>query len=647
MLNPCLIRAHRNRIGIAVAIGLIALSLPNGGYYPRATAVAGLVAWWMVLVGFAGGVLPRARLGRSAIALVAALAGLTLWMAASLIWSDDIGRGVVDVVRASGYVGLALLAVSTARAGEARQWLGGIAIGATTVTAIGLISRYFPSLFDTGRAELAAGFTSALGRLSFPLGYWNAFAGMAALSLVLLIAFAATGRDRRWRAALAGLLPLPMLAIFLSSSRGGTLSAVVGVVVLLVLVRNRERWIALALPGAVVGAALIFIAKGSEAFTGELGGSSASSQGRWMLLVSLLAVLIAGGGAYLAESMVRGSRLPSASVRRAAATVVVLVVAGLLVVLPGRLDSLKAPPDQTQLDGTGHLLSDSSSGRWQYWSTAFHALEEQPLRGIGAGDYPSFWDKNGALPAPILNAHSLPLETLAELGLVGGLLLLVVAVAPLLACLRRLRSAGSPQASLAMAVALAAYAALAVQALVDWIWQVPAVFAIAIAIGAVMAGPAGEEAEEVVEDGRGGGREPAPATVGGRWLRIAAAGAAVIAIAAGGVQLFAQTKIDSATAALDSGDPALARSEAQAAASIEPFSSVPRLEEALGFRAVGRYDEAKVAIDEAITRAPEDWTLRLVSVWIDRARGRQAAANEQMEQMLHLNPQIPSTADGG
>src|SRR5262249_36213167 len=78
-----------------------------------------------------------------------------------------------------------------------------------------------------------------------------------------------------------------------------------------------------------------------------------------------------------------------------------------------------------------HLLTTSGSGRWQLWSAAVSEFRAHPLNGGGAGSWRSWWLQHESLPLFTQYAHSLYLESLAELGIVGLLLIgaaLVVAV---------------------------------------------------------------------------------------------------------------------------------------------------------------------------------------------------------------------------
>ena len=59
---------------------------------------------------------------------------------------------------------------------------------------------------------------------------------------------------------------------------------------------------------------------------------------------------------------------------------------------------------------------------------ALDAFRADPLKGSGAGTYRLVWERNRANDENTNEAHSLYLETLGELGLVGAILLAVTLV---------------------------------------------------------------------------------------------------------------------------------------------------------------------------------------------------------------------------
>jgi O-antigen ligase len=100
------------------------------------------------------------------------------------------------------------------------------------------------------------------------------------------------------------------------------------------------------------------------------------------------------------------------------------------------------------------LLSD----RAYYWPVAWHGLEA-PIHGLGSGAFAHLWALERTVPANAIDAHSLFLEALLELGAIGLAVLVATMVLPLI---------------------FLAHAA------VDWDWEVPVVALTGIACGAAL-----------------------------------------------------------------------------------------------------------------------------------------------------------------
>ena len=132
-------------------------------------------------------------------------------------------------------------------------------------------------------------------------------------------------------------------------------------------------------------------------------------------------------------------------------------------------DEFKNPVSPTS--GAARFDSASGSGRYQFWETAIDATETEPLVGIGPGTYEYFWAREGSLPTFIRDAHSLYLETAAELGIVGLILILAFVATPFVAGVRRAARRVAPKSARWIAAALAGCAAFAVAAAIDWAWE--------------------------------------------------------------------------------------------------------------------------------------------------------------------------------
>ena len=115
--------------------------------------------------------------------------------------------------------------------------------------------------------------------------------------------------------------------------------------------------------------------------------------------------------------------------------------------------------------------------RGHYWRVAWHELAANPVLGSGAGTFVDWWLRLRTVPQSTHEAHSLYLETLAELGPLGLALLLLVFAAGLAGAWRLRRERLGP----ALLAALVTYD---LAAAVDFHWELAAVTAPAIVLAA-------------------------------------------------------------------------------------------------------------------------------------------------------------------
>ena len=129
------------------------------------------------------------------------------------------------------------------------------------------------------------------------------------------------------------------------------------------------------------------------------------------------------------------------------------------------------------------LASDNRSG---YWRIAWHEVRDHPVLGGGANEFRRYWLRYRPNPYGALNAHNLYLETLADLGPVGLVLLLAALAVPLVAAVRA-------RARPLVAAVAGAYVAFLGAAALDWDWQLPAVTLAALACGTALVAAARPE----------------------------------------------------------------------------------------------------------------------------------------------------------
>ncbi len=617
--------SHRSlAVAAVVALATLGLSFDNGGYGDVAVAATAVIAW----IGAAIGVWAlRPRLSRPGALTVAALAGLLVLSALSMAWANDAGRAFGASERIAAYLGVLVLALTVMPRSGIRPWLAGLAIGITAVGAVALASRCGASVFGQADRSLYDTLPSATGRLSYPVGYWNGLAGLLALGLVLLVWLVDAVGSRPARLAGIAAMPGMWLAIYLTSSRAGFAAALAGAAALVWFSSNRAPRAVAATLGALGGAALIGLSQGSAEF---LAAADTAAAHRYGLAIATAVVALGVLAGILDRALTRRLRRPDPRVRAAPRLLVPLAAIAALVVLvaadpANRLHEFERPDFSARSLAPGQrpIVSASGSGRYQFWSAAVDAWASSPVHGIGAGNYELYWNAHPEGPVAIRNAHSLYLETLAELGPLGlGLLVAFLLAAPL-ALRRQWRARRSDELAATYGLVVAG----AISAAVDWTFQLPAVFLpVVVGVSALCVAA------------------PAAASSGGAGprARFAATAALILigwaAVWGGAVTVLTERALSESRSAVGRGDLAGAASAARDAASLEPFSPEPKIQLALVELRARQLDAARQAAADAVRLAPGDWRAWLVAVQVDFVRGDHRAAQLATKELMNLVP---------
>jgi len=532
-----------------------ALGFDEGGYAATAwgwSAAAVLAVLAFLLARGAGRPAPLA------LVFTAALAALTAWALASTLWSRDVTASVLEVERLFLYLAASSVFV-LARSG--RALLAGGLGGATLLCGYGL-ARW---LLGDPEIPLSAD-PLAAERLSEPIGYANGVAALAAMGLLLSLGFAA--RAGRVPAAVAA-IPGPLLAatLYFTFSRGAWLALFVGLAVAVVVGPHRLQL-------ATTASAL---AAGSLAAV-----IAAHSLGASGILAPVVVVLCAASaGSILAVRAIRLEPPRWARIAFAATLIGIPVVlaAAVLVRLggpDGAYDAFKAAPSPVHAGGGSRVLSASGSSRADYWRVAWRTYEDEPLLGAGAGAFARSWLKERPIPQPVRDAHNLYLETLAELGPLGLLLLGVALAAPFAAR----RSRWTP-------AAVGPYAAYLAHAAQDWDWELPAITILALACGAAQFVPRGSH----------------------RLARASAVAPVILC----GLVVFAYAGnrvLSTAVVRADRGEGA-ARGPARTARTLQPWSAEPWRVLGEAHLALAEDDAARRSFRRGLELDPDSWELWL------------------------------------
>lgn len=611
---------------LATAIIVVSVALAGGGYGGIALGLGAIATWLAVIVVVLGPgetrVLPRPF----ALAL-AALAVLAGFAALSLSWSIDRDTGFADVVRLSAYLGGFGLAGLLLRPGSGRPALVGIAVGLVVVCLLALGARLLG--LGSGDAQLVATMPSSAGRLSYPVGYWNALGSIAAMAVPLLVWFASSARGRAGVALAFAAIPPVLLTAYMTSSRGALIAAAIGVLVVIAAARYRTRPVlTIAVASLATGPAVLAAALG----TGVLDGpGSPPARPELIVCAALLAgvVAVALGGPPLVARAGK-SPIPGLRMRHLLAAALVAVVATVLLAGPGRIAGDFAVTSGKEATAGGNQLSVSGSGRAQFWSAAIDAFAADPARGIGAGSFGLWWNRHGSLETPVRDVHSEPIELLAELGPVGVVAFFAFFVAVAVGGIPRARNRDDPPAGAALGLVATGLVGI----LIDWTWNVPAVAVPILVATAVLTGRSLDPAAAASRPSVRALRIPAPA------FAAFASALAVAAIWAGGVLAVAADRLGASRDAVAAGDLSAAARAARTAAAAEPWAAEPWVRLAEVEKAAGNMEASRVAVSRAIELSPDDFRSWLLASTIAGELGAEAAFTAYAERAVELAPLV-------
>ena len=613
------------------------LSFNAGGYFPTAPALAALALALALVLRVTLVEDPFAGISPALALAAGGLGLLAVWQLASALWSDAPARALLEFDRTLLYLLALIFFGSLAGSAERLRRIGwGVAIGFSVAAASALITRLAPEVWPTDPQV-------ANDRLSFPLTYWNALGLACALGIVLCLHAASSTREPRL-ARVLGAAAVPMLAtaLYLTLSRGAIVAGAVGVLAYMLL--GRPRALILGLVATVVPAVLALRA-GYEApllSTRNPTTPQALEQGR--ALAGVLGLAMLGAATLRAaliplDSRLAGLRISRRSARLAAGAaaalaVVVAIAAASAFDLPARAsDGFERFVAGNSLDEGAdvrrRLTEVGNNGRLFHWRVALDAYGDEPVTGFGAATYHMLWAQRRPSTFSVQDAHSLYLEVMAELGLVG-LVLLAIALGPLLLGMAW-RARGADRAI--HAALLRAALAWAVHAGIDWDWEMPAVTLwLFCAGGAALSAGA-----------RAPGRLAAP---GRRTRMLAGLGILILAVTPALVAI-SERRLDRSVEAFQAGR--CPQAVEAALGSLAVVSVRPDPWQILGYCDVrlGARELAVGAMQNAVDRDPRDWELRYGLAIVRGAAGLDPRPQLRVARMLNPRERLLREAADG
>jgi tetratricopeptide (TPR) repeat protein len=622
---------------------ILGLALAGGGFDLAPRHIAGLAVWLIVVALLAFGAAGRAALGRPLYWASGLIAGLVLWSAISSLWSGSVELSVIEADRVLVYLGVFLAAFLIAQTDQRRhRFAEGIAIGLVGVAILALTSRLLPHVLDGG--ELGEG-----PRLGYPLGYWNANGVAFGIVAALLLWMSRRSLTGWLRWAAVACLPAVLLALYFTYSRGGLLALLIACGCLIALSHDRLWLLATLAIGAVGALPAVLAVQARRSLADNVGNQYVVGQGVTVLLILVAGTLLAlalfaglrrlegrkGGGTGRALEL---SRSPTV-LKRIALAAALLAIAAAIAVGGRAWDSFSSPEQQFPNNPAEHFSQFSGANRHEFYRVAIDAFDEEPLIGHGAGTYQFSWDQLRKINLPVLDAHSLYLEAFAELGLIGGLIVLAMVGVLLWSGLAAWRAARGGQREL-YAVLFAVTLTFAVGAGIDWFWEIAAVGAIFFMASGVLVAARCAQLVRDRADANGHGSE--------RRYGLAVAGLAIAWITALALigPLLVDREIQASKSAAADGNVPSAVEHANTAKSIEPWAASPYVQLALLAEFQGEYAAATERISQAIDREEDNWLLYYLRARIENEAGETGAARADLGQAQQLNPQEECLRNG-
>jgi O-antigen ligase len=603
--------------------------------------------------------LGRPGYGQWPLALLLALTGLT---ALSVVWSVQPDESWQEASLLLAYSALFASAIALARVAPAR-WeavLAGVLLASVVVCAYALLTKVLPGQLDAN---------DTYARLRVPYGYWNAIGLTAAMGIVACLWLGARRTGHALLTALAyPAMGLMLVTLLLAYSRGALVAVGVGVALWLCVTPLRLRGGVLLLCSGLGAALVVGWTFSEHALSSDGIVLSERVRAGGELGVLLAAMLLALTATGVAIGFATGRHAPRPKLRRQLGTILLsLPVIALLALvallahsqrgLTGSIShdlSALTNPNAPVPKNTPGRLTSVGSVRARYWKEALEVFSEHPALGAGGGGYETARLRHRQETLDVKNAHGFIVETLADLGLIGLLMVLALLAVWMAAAARathpfnrhwqrwRWQAIQAPYTPerIGLLTMLCVVVTFGVHSLVDWTWYVPGDACVALLCAGWLAGRgplAGRgllAAEERAEE-----HAMRPRLTPMRGLVAAAVIVGVLLAAWVQWQPLRSADASNDALALLPTNPAAARTQAQKAVARDPLSAQALFTLSTVEQHTGETAQARATLQRAVRLQPSNPQTWVALGEYDLQVGDAPEALKALRAAVYLNPE--------
>lgn len=447
-----------------------------GGHFVGVWGPAAFFLAALMLVAALAGVLGGARSWWS-VAAVSLFTGYAAWTFLSLLWSSNRGDAWFGAGLTLLYLlGFWLTATFIALGASRSRVLAASGIGSAVIAVVVMLTLTIrtDALFENNRLLGTVGYYNAQAAF-FLIPFWVSIyiAGSRRISPVLR------------GVTLAGSV-LGVEVAVLTQSRGALVAMAVSVLIFFLFSGQRLRGLIAVLP--VVAILLVAFPGLNEVYLQFLNEGSPETAIN-QIIPTIWATALAAGLYGAIWGLLDRRWRPSAGLARAAGITALSV--GMVVIATGGflfVERAGSPIAWGQErweafrsnDASGseesRYLSAGGSGRYTLWEVAWRDFTSNPLLGVGTHNYEAtFYQEREQFVGHVRQPHNLPLEVLAERGVIGGALFFgflgVCVAAGVWNRFNNLNSEGKAQVGALLAAASYWFA----HSSIEWFWQIPAV----------------------------------------------------------------------------------------------------------------------------------------------------------------------------